>query len=774
MKEISELESYLESFEHTGIYIIDRKTMEVYYENATALKYTGRNRVGEPCYLVHGNVSMCASCPLRKPDKKTLVNRADLGMVFAVTSRETKWKGKDCYTIHVEKERELPKHTTLSAESLERMNRALHSSIISYVDVNMATCMCQAIHFSEEGDHQIFDMPYEEYVQDICMKRYVHEEDRIRGEAVLGLHRLKEISSDSEGSTEESVRFRILDAAGAEHTLESTAYYLRDELPHHVSIIARNMDRSMIGENLINQLISNDYDYLAIFDVVNHTNQVIANTGRYNQKEMENFLKQENREAYLRSIYVGKDVETFVYHNSLSYIRGQIEQQSSFDNYYYIKERNGDVSYKKETLSYLNGDRRYLLLSRADSSDAVRSQQEINRELRTALEKARKATEERTELFARMSHDLRTPMNGILGMTALSAQEQDVQVLRKNLAQIDNSARYMLRMINDTLDMKRIETGNLVLKPRYTYLQEFMDSLNEMMKPNVQTMGLSYQVVNKNIDLNRYGNFDPVRMMQIFTCILSNAIKYTPKDGSIVFTMECLKHENNRDDTMFEVRDTGIGMSQEFLNTQLFLPYAQENNHLTGRYAGPGLGLAITKSLVDLMGGRITIESEPGDGTCVRIYLSIEVVDAKEYEQSQAKIMEKNTSTMQRLKNRRILLCEDHPLNAEIAKRLLEKVGCQVTWAKDGEEGLEFYEDAMPYTFDVVLMDIRMPRMDGIQTARAIRNAGKEDAKTLPIIALTANAFDSDKSDSKEAGMNDHLAKPVVPQVLYETIAKYI
>ncbi len=209
MNEQEEMIEFLESVEHLGIYIVDRKTMEVYYENATARRYTVKDRIGQPCYLVHGNKSMCASCPLRNKDRVSYVNREDHGMVFSVKAKNITWKGIASYMILVDKEREIPKRKSLSEESMERMNRAPHSSIRSYVDINMSNMKCQAMHFAENGKHKIYNMPYDQYVSEVCFTEYVREEDRRRGMQILGSDNLRKLSEDSDGPSETRVSIRV-------------------------------------------------------------------------------------------------------------------------------------------------------------------------------------------------------------------------------------------------------------------------------------------------------------------------------------------------------------------------------------------------------------------------------------------------------------------------------------------------------------------------------------------------------------------------------------
>ena len=213
-------------------------------------------------------------------------------------------------------------------------------------------------------------------------------------------------------------------------------------------------------------------------------------------------------------------------------------------------------------------------------------------------------------------------------------------------------------------------------------------------------------------------------------------------------------------------------MSQEFLEHEIFRPFSQEYNDYTSSYAGSGLGLSIAKKLVELMGGTISVESEQGVGTKFTIALDFERVDEKDVTKSVDADEKRHSMVFAILKGSKILLAEDHPLNAEIARRLLEKAECKVTWAKDGAECLELFKSSVLHQYDVILMDIRMPVMNGLETAKAIRELKKMDAKTIPIIAMTANAYEDDINLSIEAGMNDHLSKPIEPDIMYETIAK--
>ena len=264
---------------------------------------------------------------------------------------------------------------------------------------------------------------------------------------------------------------------------------------------------------------------------------------------------------------------------------------------------------------------------------------------------------------------------------------------------------------------------------------------------------------------------DKVRLNQIFFNIFSNAVKYTKQGGSISYREENVQIADNVITSDFIVSDTGIGMSKEF-QEHMFQPFAQENNEFTAQVQGTGLGLSITKSLVELMGGNIHIDSELGKGTTITVTLSFEMAvegDADERKKKQRKELSEAN-----LAHRRILLVEDHPLNTEIAKRLLEKKGIIVFTADHGKNGVEKFASSDVYFFDAILMDIRMPVMDGLEATREIRQLDRPDAGSIPIIAMTANAYEEDVQLSREAGMDGHLSKPIQPDQLFQTLSEML
>ncbi|MDD3277491.1 MAG: ATP-binding protein [Lachnospiraceae bacterium] len=396
------------------------------------------------------------------------------------------------------------------------------------------------------------------------------------------------------------------------------------------------------------------------------------------------------------------------------------------------------------------------------------------RVMRRQNNKVEQANQDRMDFFSRMSHDLRTPMNGILGMIELTRQSDNMEEIKSNMDKAKDSGEYMLSLINDTLDLQRLENERLKFHPQPVQICEFIEGVADMIRASASQKNITLTLDMAGVEKERYVNIDPIRVKQIFANILSNALKFTPEGGTIEVKLRQLGQDGNRAHLKFTVRDTGIGMSETFLKKNLYKPYSQEKNEVTAKYAGSGLGLAITKNLIQLMGGRIEVTSELGEGTQFTIYLDLTYVESETVAETKKQQSHKQTQILTELAGTRILICEDHPLNAEIARRLLDKVGCRTDIAENGQLGLIQFKSSAPGTYDAILMDIRMPVMDGLTAAKAIRSCNHPDAQKILIIAMTANAYDEDVKKSKEAGMNDHLAKPINPTKLYETVAKHL
>ncbi|MCI1723212.1 MAG: ATP-binding protein [Lachnospiraceae bacterium] len=389
-------------------------------------------------------------------------------------------------------------------------------------------------------------------------------------------------------------------------------------------------------------------------------------------------------------------------------------------------------------------------------------------------DEADSANAAKTDFLSRMSHDIRTPLNGIIGMTYLTRAMDLPEKAQENLRKIDTSSKFLLGLINDILDMSKAESGKIELHPEPYPPEEFSSYMQSVIMPLVeekeQTINYEIRMPDSAVPIQ-----DKLRINQVVFNILSNAVKFTPEGGKIRYTAA---GEMNPDGSMhqhIEVSDSGIGMSEEFQRT-LFNPFTQENRNDSSEQRGTGLGMAITKQLVERMGGTIRVESRIGKGTTFYLDFPSEAV----CETSTADRLSADEKTADRKKplpllaGKHILLCEDHPLNLEIAKALLEDRKVIVSTAEDGKRAAEMFRDSPPRYYDAVLMDIRMPIMDGYEATGQIRAMEREDAGTVPIIAMTADAFTDDIQKCIQAGMNGHIAKPIDPHLLYKTLSEML
>ncbi len=378
-----------------------------------------------------------------------------------------------------------------------------------------------------------------------------------------------------------------------------------------------------------------------------------------------------------------------------------------------------------------------------------------------------RAVHAKSDFLSRMSHDIRTPMNGILGLTSLTMEVEGLpSEARKNLCEIQRSGAYLLSLLNDTLEMSKMESDKVVLHLEPVQFAEIIQDLEAYIRPMAKARGVRL-VLAVTGPQGAWTLLDRMRLKQIYINLLSNAIKFTPPGGQVEFRAELKYRKDGKLGVKTLVKDNGIGMSAAFL-PHLYEPFEQEARGLDDNREGTGLGMAIVHALVTLMQGSIQVESAPGEGTLFTLEMSFVCAQAEEDRPQPAFAGEGN------LAGRCVLLCEDHPVNAHIAQRILEKKGVLCKHAENGRRAVEMFTASPIGEYDAVLMDIRMPEMDGIQAAAAIRALDRPDARAIPIIAMTANAFDEDVRRSLEAGMDAHLAKPVDPQLMVATLAQWM
>ena len=400
-------------------------------------------------------------------------------------------------------------------------------------------------------------------------------------------------------------------------------------------------------------------------------------------------------------------------------------------------------------------------------NDELRQAQDIAAE---ALQSAERASKAKTDFLANMSHDIRTPMNAIIGITTLMKNElHQPEKLAEHLDKLEKSGQLLLGIINDILDMSRIESGKTTLNVEKMNLPQQISQLDSIIR---QQAGQSRQTFTVNTHLQHENVLaDPNRLNRVLMNILSNAVKYTPTGGHIRFEVNELPRNEHYARYRFVVQDDGIGMSEAYQKT-LFDPFTREERSGTNKVQGTGLGMAITKSIVDLMGGSIGVESATGKGTRFEVVLEFPV-DAEADTVPEAQVLPEEEEETSPLSGMKFLCAEDNAINAEILEMLLEANGASCTICSNGQEIVDVFASVKPGEYDMILMDVQMPVMDGLEATRRIRSGENPLGRIIPILAMTANAFLEDMQKSREAGMDEHLSKPVDIAALEQTVKRF-
>jgi len=457
----------------------------------------------------------------------------------------------------------------------------------------------------------------------------------------------------------------------------------------------------------------------------------------------------------------------------LKSIENQIENGEFDTCEYRIEMKNGDLRWFYDVGHLVTDEtgKRWFYVVVVDIDDRRRLQEERENKARlmSMLEAAQDASRAKTLFLSNVSHDMRTPLNGVIGYTELALASQNLVDMRYYLSKINDSSHMLMKLIQDTLDLSRFETGTYTLNLAPVYCGEVVDSLLTAIKPQAEAKGIKITVDNSKAVMANI-NIDSSRVQEIILNLLSNAIKFTPKGGHVELIIECLKETPRMIYDKIVVKDNGRGISPQFL-PHIFEAFAQERHWDEENVGGTGLGLSIVKRLIDLMGGRIEVESELDKGSTFTVYLNFERANEKTKQTTKNAI---DGEVLTCLQDKRILLFEDNALNSEIVVRLLERRGVKVTVATNGKIGLEIFEKSDLDYFSAIIMDVRMPVMGGLEATKALRALERRDAKTIPIIAMSANAYPDDIANAHAAGMNDYLTKPVVPGVMFRTLAMWL
>lgn len=534
------------------------------------------------------------------------------------------------------------------------------------------------------------------------------------------------------------------------------------------SITIKDMTQQVVHEKTMLKLAAVNYDQVSEIDIYKNTQTIIPDwkSGVFNgqvfeydkhlKEALDNYVLEEDREKL--SLLFDKTA-----------LLKRLEQENSFSIMYSVKNAKNQVRIKNLNISAIDVKLGKVCFARTDITDTLEAERKNQEALKQALHEAEVASRAKSDFLSSMSHDIRTPMNAIIGMTELAKENaEDKERLMDCLNKISLASDHLLSLVNDILDMNKIEESKLTLNREELWLPEILGRVNSILMPQAMSKGITFAVEDHTEHHGFYG--DSLRINQILINLIGNALKFTPEGGRVKLVAE----ENTEGFTgrvgyRFVVRDTGVGMTAEFLQ-HVFEPFARSET--ASNVEGSGLGLGITKGLVDLMGGEIAIDSEPGKGTSVRVELTFEaIVDRVEKKKPDH---EGEPNGEPEFDGYCFLAVEDNEINSEILCELLRRSGARVVAVENGKLAVEEFKNAPVGTYDEILMDIQMPVMNGLEATRTIRAMEREDAKTIPIIAMTANAFAEDRLKCLEAGMNEHVGKPINPAKLKQVIRRFL
>lgn len=568
------------------------------------------------------------------------------------------------------------------------------------------------------------------------------------------------------GENKLSYTFRARRANGSVIWMEITADMIQQDSGEILALVQiKDINHQVIVDQVRNSLIDRFVDFVAYYILADGSSYILSENKKYCFQSDEESGALQKLSKYIAGKVSPGAWESIQRHLNLKSIVEHLDYSSNYQYTFQIEE-NG-LRNKRVNYYYLDQHKDVIVISQQDITDLVREEVRQKEELQRALDIATHASHTREEFLSNMSHDLRTPLNGIIGASELAKTMvvSHPYQATEYLNDIYSSGHFMLNLVNDILEMSQLELGKQELENVKIEWGLFSKDLRQVFEPTCREKGLHMKIELSDMPVVLGDSFQLRRILQN---LLSNAVKFTESGG----TVECSVVESKmiRDTflTTIMVQDNGVGMGQEF-QKHMYETFSRESNEINDRKMGSGFGLAIARSLVELMGGSIQCESEQGVGTTFYVSLPFEL-DRDSGEQQKRKRVQIEKKILRGCK---VLLVEDHPLNAKIVTRLLESKEILVEHAVNGQEAVDYFCDSDLFYYDIILMDISMPVMDGIEATKRIRAMDRSDAHMVPIIALTANAFDKDIQRSKVAGMNEHLTKPLDSGKLFQTLIDF-
>ncbi len=681
-----------------------------------------------------------------------------------------------------------------SRQDLERLAAVVRSRYEIMTMVHLDTGMCDRVYLNQtERPGRVNTGDYDYYIQRAA-EGVVHEADRERFLNTFGLANLRRRAEDVQKTQEEICEYRI---KGSETMwVEEHIFFLRQKGQVLVNILGRNATeeksreertsleqrrRAAIIGSLSSLFFASYYvdleeDTFQTVSQCREVREILGSKRNYTEgihAYAKTFVHPEYREEYLKTF----DFQRLARELTPEHPFAAMEYRKLNGGYDYVKE--GWVRATMILADGKGGSAGTALYVAQDVTASKRKEEEAHQVLKEAYEAAKLANASKSDFMSRMSHDIRTPLNAIIGMTRIAgAHLEDPERVKDCLDKITVSSRHLLSLVNEVLDMSRIESGKISLSEERFHLADLAQNLQTIIRPSVRQKGQEFSLHMGNVE-HEYVIGDQMRMQQIFVNILGNAVKYTPPGGRI--RME-IKEKSSRKYGYgcyeFVFRDNGIGMDEEFVK-RIFEPFSRAEDSRVSKIEGTGLGMAIAQNIVHMMNGTIQVESEKNRGSRFIVTLYLKQQDRADAAaegrtgETAAALWEAETSQVS-FEGYRILLVEDNELNREIAEELLKETGAELETAEDGQEALQMYRKRGAGYYSLIFLDIQMPVMNGYEAAKRIRSSGQEDAGTIPIVAMTANAFVEDVMESRKAGMNDHISKPLDPDHLTECMARWL
>jgi len=538
-------------------------------------------------------------------------------------------------------------------------------------------------------------------------------------------------------------------------------------------VYTRDIDQIRANRQVLDSAMNEEIECIAIIDLGSQEQLIVKNRPGCKLQAGQSF-QYEYLADLMEQRVIDEDRAMVRDRLVMANVTAQLDQCDACSIYYQENDDDGTIRRKRVVFHYLDDRKSRLAFVRSDITELYEEEQRQKRELSSALKKAKLASRAKSDFLSHMSHEIRTPMNAIIGLSTLASERlQDSAYVASAIEKINMSAHFLLSLINDILDISRIESGRMELNETDVPFRHFIQTIDLLIQSRADEKHVKYSSVQVD-SLEEGYHFDELKLKQVLINILSNAVKFTPDGGKVMLRISKISSDDTYDHVKFTIEDTGIGIAPQFL-PRIFDAFAQEYGSNTTLYGGTGLGLAISRNIVDLMAGTIDVASEKGCGTTFTVCVAL-----KKLSGPAARHLQDSSSTgqidiqPQAFAGKRVLLVEDNEINREIAVMILEKFGLAVYTAVNGQEAVADYLNQPGGFYDVILMDVRMPVMDGLEATRQIRASYKEDAASVPIVALTANAFEEDVRQSLAAGMDDHLMKPIEPDVLFDRLCKYM